>query len=245
MSANHLTNVIPAYNEGSRILRTLEAVAQFYRSMPYDFDVIVVNDGSTDNTMKIVETFCESNPEFRAAGYPINQGKGAAVKVGMMQATGELILFMDADLATPLEETDKLVSAIESGADIAIGSRPLKESNLEIRQPWYREQLGRLFNFAVQSLSIRGIKDTQCGFKIFKKHAAHDIFSRTKLNRFGFDFEALMTGRDLGYKIAEIPIRWSHQEGSKVVLMRDGPQMIKDLIKLRLKGKKWRLTIRN
>jgi len=115
---------------------------------------------------------------------------------------------------------------------------------LEIRQPWYREMLGRAFNMAVQLLAIRGIKDTQCGFKLFRREVARDVFSRCKLDGFGYDFEALMIARDLGYRIDEIPIRWSHQEGSKVVLMRDGPRMIRDLVKLRLMGKSARLKPR-
>jgi dolichyl-phosphate beta-glucosyltransferase len=132
---------------------------------------------------------------------------------------------------------------MENGAPIAIGSRPLKDSALEIRQPWYREQLGRAFNRAVQLLCVKGIDDTQCGFKMFTAEVAEDIFKRCKLDGFGFDFEAMMIARDLGYEIAEVPIRWRHQEGSKVVLMRDGPRMIRDLFKLRLQGKSGRLEL--
>jgi dolichyl-phosphate beta-glucosyltransferase len=160
----------------------------------------------------------------------------------MLAATGDLVLFCDADLATPQEETEKLLRAMEAGADVAIGSRPMADSSLEIRQPWHREMLGRIFNRAVQLLAVKGIDDTQCGFKIFTRKAAQDVFKRCKLNGFSFDFEALLVARDLGYKIAEVPIRWRHQEGSKVVLMRDGPRMLRDLVKLRMKSKKARLS---
>ena len=148
-----------------------------------------------------------------------------------MEGGGDWLLLCDADLAAPIEEVEKLFAA---GKPIAIGSRPLKESDLEVRQPWWREFAGRMFNFAVQALSIRGIKDTQCGFKLFSRDAAKDIFPRCRFDGFSYDFEALMIGRKLGYEIAEVPIRWSHQEGSKVRLVRDGFRMLRDLIALRL-----------
>ena len=133
---------------------------------------------------------------------------------------------------------------MKAGADIAIGSRPLKDSQLDKHQPLYREMFGRLSNKIIQLLAVKGIKDTQCGFKLFTKKAAQDIFSRCKLNEFGFDFECLMVARDLGYRIDEVPIRWLDQEGSKVVLMRDGPRALRDLLKIRLAGRKGRLKPR-
>lgn len=167
--------------------------------------------------------------------YQPNRGKGYAVRKGILEVSGEIVLFCDADLATPQEETAKLLAHIERGAKVAIGSRPLQESRLEKRQPLYRELLGRGFNMAVQMLAVKGIKDTQCGFKMFTQDAAREIFSRCTLDGFSFDFEALMIARDLGYEIAEVPIRWSHVEGSKVVLLRDGPRMLRDLVKLRMR----------
>jgi dolichyl-phosphate beta-glucosyltransferase len=161
----------------------------------------------------------------------------------MLNIEADNLLFSDADLAAPIEELAKLESAINSTTPIAIGSRPLKDSKLEIRQPWYREMLGRAFNKAVQILAIKGIDDTQCGFKLFTNDVAKDIFRRCKLDGFGFDFESLIIARDLGYNIAEVPIRWSHQEGSKVVLLRDGPRMLRDLIKIRMMGKTRRLQV--
>lgn len=243
-SWSHLSVVVPAYNEEERLPRTLDRLKEYYDAQPYDYDVAVVSDGSKDRTADIAHEFARSNGRFRLISYPDNQGKGYAVRKGMLEATGDLILFCDADLATPQEETEKLLERMNQGADVAIGSRPLQASNLEVRQPWYREMLVRSFNMAVQTIGIRGIDDTQCGFKMFTAAANKDIFSRCKLNGFGFDFEALMVARDLGYRIDEVPIRWRHQEGSKVVLMRDGPRMLRDLLKLRMMGKTRRLEKR-
>jgi dolichyl-phosphate beta-glucosyltransferase len=241
LSVPHLSVVVPAYNEEVRIGPSLERLAEYYGDQSYDWDVTIVSDGSTDRTNAIVQEFAASNAKFKLLAYSPNRGKGYAVRRGILEASGEWILFCDADLATPQEETEKLITHMQQGADIAIGSRPLKESNLEVRQPRLREFLGRCFNRAVQLLAIKGIDDTQCGFKMFNRKAAQDVFSRCRLDGFSFDFEALMIARDLGYRIDEVPIRWSHQEGSKVVLMRDGPRMLRDLVKLRLKGKRARL----
>lgn len=241
MSLPHLSVVVPAYNEDARIRPSLERLAEYYGEQEYPWDVTIVSDGSKDQTNAIVEEFVKGHPKFRLLAYTPNRGKGYAVRKGILEAPGEWILFCDADLATPQEETEKLLKHMQDGADVAIGSRPLRDSKLEVRQPWYREFLGRCFNKAVQTLAIKGIDDTQCGFKMFTRTAAQDIFARCKLDGFSFDFEALMIARDLGYRIDEIPIRWAHQEGSKVVLLRDGPRMLRDLVKLRLKGKKARL----
>ena len=241
MASPHLSVVVPAYNEEDRLPRTLARLDEYYRAQPYAWDVTVVSDGSTDRTEAVVREFAEAHPGFRLLAYAPNRGKGHAVRVGMLQAEGERVLFCDADLATPQEETAKLMARLDDGADVAIGSRPLAESRLEVRQPWYRELLGRLFNKAVQLLAVRGIDDTQCGFKLFTRPVAQETFRRCKLDGFSFDLEALMIARDLGLRIDEVPVRWSHQEGSKVVLLRDGPRMLRDLVGLRLQGKPGRL----
>lgn len=240
----HLSVVVPAYNEEARLPRTLARLHEYYEEQPYTFDVTVISDGSTDGTDRLVEDFGATHPKFRLIGYYPNHGKGYAVRTGILAAQGDLILFCDADLATPQEETEKLLAHMQDGADIAIGSRPLKESSLEKHQPFLREMFGRTANKFIQLLAVRGIKDTQCGFKMFTRAAADDIFRRCKIDEFGFDFECLMIGRDLGYRIDEVPIRWLDQEGSKVVLMRDGPRALRDLVKIRLAGRKRRLEIR-
>ena len=241
MGTFHLSVVVPAYNEEERLPRTLARLEEYYRAQPYSWDVTVVSDGSTDGTARVVEAFARDHSGFRLVASTPNRGKGYVVRRGMLEARGDYVLFCDADLATPQEETEKLLAHVHEGAPIAIGSRPLAESVLEKRQPLYRELLGRTFNKAVQLLGIRGIDDTQCGFKVFAREAAQDVFHRCKLDGFSFDLGALMIARDLGYRIDEVPIRWNHQEGSKVVLLRDGPRMLRDLVRLRLLGKNGRI----
>lgn len=226
-----LAVIVPAYNEEPRLERSLHRLREYLSEQSYEWEVVVVDDGSTDDTAEIARCVGEAEGRVRLISYMPNRGKGAAVRTGMLDAEADWLLLCDADLAAPIEEVEKLFAA---GKPIAIGSRPLRESRLEVRQPWWREFAGRSFNFAVQVLSIRGIKDTQCGFKLFSSKAARDIFARCRFDGFSYDFEALMVGRALGYEIAEVPIRWSHQEGSKVRLIRDGMRMLRDLVKLRL-----------
>lgn len=242
MAAPRLSVVVPAFNEEERLPRTLARLDEYYRAQPYAWDVTVVSDGSTDGTERVAREFADGHPGFSVLAYSPNRGKGHAVRTGMLRAMGERVLFCDADLATPQEETERLMARLDDGADVAIGSRPLAESTLEVRQPWYRELLGRLFNKTVQLLAVRGIDDTQCGFKLFTRDAAQDVFRRCALDGFSFDIEALLVARDLGLRIDEVPVRWRHQEGSKVVLLRDGPRMLRDLVRLRLKGRKRRLA---
>lgn len=244
LSEPFLAVIIPAYNEETRMLPTLLRISDYMRNQTYSWTVVVVSDGSVDTTESIVQEFTLDHPEFSLIANRPNLGKGSAVRTGMLQTEGEWLLFSDADLAAPIEEIEKLLPHLCDSTPIAIGSRPLKESKLEIRQPFYREWAGRSFNFLVQLLGIHGIKDTQCGFKVFRADVAREVFSRCKIDGFGFDFEALMIAKDLGYNIAEVPIRWAHQEGSKVRLLRDGTRMILELIKLRLVGKKRRLERR-
>lgn len=233
--------IIPAYNEASRIQPTLERVREYLSEQSYTWTVTVVSDGSRDETNALVKAFAEKDDRFRLIESVPNRGKGFVVRRGMIECEGEWKLFSDADLAAPIEEIEKLWPAVEN-APIAIGSRPLRESRLEKRQPLYREMLGRLANKLIQALAVPGIQDTQCGFKLFRADVAVDVFGRCKLNGFSFDFESLMIARDLGYEIAEVPIRWSHQEGSKVVMWRDVPKSLRDLVKLRLIGKSRRLA---
>lgn len=218
-------------------------MAAYLDGQTYSWDMTVVSDGSKDKTDEIVQAFAAKRPNARLIAYKPNRGKGNAVRVGMLAAEGERILFMDADLATPPEETVKVMTHLDQGADVAIGSRPLKESSLEKRQPFYREAFGRMSNIMVQAIGVRGIKDTQCGFKLFTNKAAKDIFPRCKMTGFSFDMEVLMIARDLGLRIDEVPIRWADQEGSKVVLWRDAPKALMDLVRMRMMGKKGRLAM--
>ncbi len=228
----YLSVIIPAYNEEDRLPETLEATVAYFKSkFSGDFEVLVVDDGSTDGTADAARRFDKNDPGIvRVLNYDGNRGKGYAVRYGMLRGTGEWKLFCDADLATPVEEYDVITSAMtKGGAAIGIGSRPLKQSRLLVRQPLWRECLGRSFNKVVQ-LAVPGIDDTQCGFKIFSAAAAKEVFSRCRLDGFAFDVESLYIARKLGYRIAEVPIRWSHKEGSKVNMLRDGTRMLADLL---------------
>jgi dolichyl-phosphate beta-glucosyltransferase len=236
----YLSVVVPAYNEAARILPTLERLREYFEGQPYRWSVTVVSDGSTDGTDTLAMDFARANQLFAVVAYTPNRGKGYAVRRGMLTADGDLILFTDADLAAPIEELEKLLKHIDR-VPVAIGSRPLAESWLERRQPLYRELLGRLGNKLIQLLGVPGIYDTQCGFKLFRRAAAREIFRRVKLKGYSFDFESLMIARDLGLEVVEVPIRWAHQEGSKVALWRDAPRAVIDLLWLRLIGRRGRL----
>ncbi len=228
--------IIPAYNEAVRLPATLSATADYFAGRGEAFEVLVVDDGSTDETAAAVGAFAAARPELavQCLSYGGNRGKGYAVRYGMLRAGGERRLFCDADLATPAEEYEVVLRAMTAqNAPIGIGSRPLRASQLLVHQPWYREQLGRGFNAAVQLLAVPGIKDTQCGFKIFTADAAEAVFSRCRVDGFAFDSEALFIARRLGFQIAEVPISWSHKDGSKVSMVRDGLRMLADLSRIR------------
>ncbi|HXG23504.1 MAG TPA: dolichyl-phosphate beta-glucosyltransferase [Chthonomonadales bacterium] len=229
----YLSVVVPAFNEEARIGASLKKMLAYFDGRGYEYDILVVDDGSTDGTREIVEAAIQEHPNLRILHYDGNRGKGYAVRYGMLQATGNFVLFSDADLATPIEEEQKLFDAIRQGADIAIGSRDIPGSKLERRQSILREMGGKLFNRCVQWIAVPGIRDTQCGFKLFTRAAAHNIFSRCEIDNFSFDVEVLYLGRLLGYKIVEVPVRWAHQEGSKVRFLRDGLRMLRTLCCIR------------
>lgn len=232
-----LSVVVPAYNEAARLLRTLDSTAHYLEQRNTLYELLIVDDGSADNTGETARTWACARPNVQVLGYATNRGKGYAVRHGVLRAHGDRILFMDADLATPIEELPKLEAALSQAA-VAIGSRPLRESRLLVRQPWYRELAGRLFNKGVQLIATPGIQDTQCGFKLLEREAARQIFSRCVLNGFSFDVEALFLARRLGYRIAEVPVDWSHQEGSaafasKTAFLARGLGMVRDLVRIR------------
>lgn len=229
----YLSVVIPAYNEEARITDTLLRIVEHLDSQSYSFEIIVVDDGSADNTLCAVQKFAKTHPSIKAIHYKPNRGKGYAVRVGVLAASGEYILFSDADLATPIEELDAFWKYISAGADVVIASRPLKESRLVQRQPFYREWAGRGFNYVVRAFAVRGIHDTQCGFKLFRRDVAKRVFSLCTLEGFSFDIEVLHLVQRLGYSIVEAPVNWYHREGSKVKLLRDGMRMVTDIVRLR------------
>lgn len=228
-----LSVIVPAYNEQERIGATLERMVAYLEARGESFEILVASDGSSDDTHAIVEAIAESRPSVRLLSYSPNRGKGYAVRVGMLAAKGERLLFSDADLATPIEELEKLTEALDNGSDVAIGSRDTAGSQLLRRQSFVREMGGRFFNKLVQLLAVPGIHDTQCGFKLFTRRAMQGVFPRCQIDHFAFDVEVLFLARKQGFKISEIPVRWAHQEGSKVRFVRDATRMLITLFRIR------------
>ena len=232
--------VIPAYNESARLGGTLEKVLGYVQAQHWDAEVIVVNDGSRDNTAEIVRQFMEKNPVLRLVENPGNRGKGYSVRNGMLNARGRVLLFSDADLSSPIEEAPKLFKALEDGADIAIGSRWLRAEMQTQRQPLHRQLFGRIFNLLLRLTLGLKFKDTQCGFKAFKQPAAKAIFPMQKIERWGFDPEILFLARKFGYRVAEVPVRWGHSGGARINPIVDGARMFQEMLHIRwndLKGK--------
>lgn len=220
--------VIPAFNEEKRIEASLREVALFLPKHFQDWEVIVVDDGSADRTADIVRRFEHKSPNSHLTleALPENMGKGAAVKHGVMQAKGNVILFMDADLSTPLTEIAKVMAALEQGADVAIGSRGQPDSNIVQHQPFYRETMGKIFNRIVRWLVMDGIRDTQCGFKAFRHQAAKEIFSRVETSHFGFDVEVLLWAKKLGFSVKEVGVTWINSPNSRVSPIKDALKML-------------------
>ncbi|MBI5777277.1 MAG: glycosyltransferase family 2 protein [Nitrospirae bacterium] len=230
-----LSVVIPAYNEARRILPYLQAITAYLSRRGLSYEILVVDDGSEDDTAMLVERTGAQYSHVRLIRLPRNSGKGAAVRAGMQAAQGELQLFTDADGATPIQELERLEAAMKNGADLAIGSRTLasRDSRYRVRARLHRTLLGNLFNRIVRLLGIRDINDTQCGFKLFRKSVAQDLFSVARIDGYGFDLELLYVAQRRGYRIAEVPINWTDQPGSKVRVLRDGLAMICEMLVVR------------
>lgn len=224
-----LSVVIPAYNEQERLGATLARITSWLAERGGAWEVIVVDDGSRDRTREVA-----AEAGVRVIALPQNRGKGAAVRAGMLAANGERILFSDADLATPVEELDALSAQLDRGADIAIASRAIAGARVVAKQHPIREYMGRTFNVIVRMLHLGGIKDTQCGFKLFTRAAARDLFGRATLDGFAFDVEILWLARGR-YRIAEVPVVWRHVEESKVSPGSDAMRMLLDVVKLRIR----------
>ena len=233
MASPHLSIVIPAYNEAARIERTLLRVLQCVREHQWDAEVLVVDDGSTDETAAIVRNYMQTAPELLLIQNPGNRGKGYSVRNGLLQATGEIVMFTDADLSAPMEEAERLLAAIQDGADVAIGSRWLDRSRQTRHQPLYRRFFGRCFNGLTRAVMGLPYVDTQCGFKAFRYKAAQVIFRLQRVERWGFDPEILFIARKLGFKVAEVAVSWGHDERSKISYLRDGSRMLQDMATIR------------
>ncbi len=235
----YLSVIIPAYREATRITPTLEKVVAYLGAAPYDSEVLVIDDGSPDDTIVVVQRFITttvlpSNVSLRLIALDSNLGKGGAVRKGMLEATGKIRIFTDADLSTPIKEVEKVFTAIETeGYDIAIGSRALEKELIKVHQPWYRETMGRFFNLLVQLMVFRGIKDTQCGFKGFTAKAAEKVFSAQKVMGFSFDVDILFLAKKFGYKIKEVPVEWYNDERTTVGALSDSSKMFFELLRIK------------
>lgn len=229
----HLSIVIPAYNEKARIESTLEGVLRCVEARRWDAEVLVVDDGSTDETAEIVQRWMETNKRLHLIKNPGNRGKGYSVRNGLLQAAGDIVMFTDADLSAPIEEAERLFAALDAGADVAIGSRWLDRQKQTIHQPLYRRFFGRCYNRLTRTVMGLPFKDTQCGFKAFRREAAQTIFRLQTIERWGFDPEILFIARKLKYRIAEVPVTWGHDERSRMSYLRDGMQMLKEMAQIR------------
>ncbi len=228
-----LSVVIPAYNEAARLPATLDAIVAYLRNGGAPFEVVVVDDGSLDGTAEVVRARAATDPGIRLVRSESNHGKGYAVRAGLLEARGDLWLFSDADLATPIEEVEKLRTAIDRGADLVLASRALPESVLPVPQSLRRRVLGRCFNAAVRvSLGIP-YRDTQCGFKLMRAGALRGVVERLETHHFGFDFELVYRAHRRGLRIAEVGVVWRDQAGSKVRVWRDGFIMLASLRRIR------------
>lgn len=225
--------VIPAYNETARIERALSSVSGCIRSRGWDAEVLVVDDGSTDDTADLVESWGRGHPEVRLIRNERNRGKGYSVRNGMLRAAGEIVMFTDADLSSPIEEAERLFAAIEAGADIAIGSRWLIGRRIVHKQPLYRRVFGRCFNALTRTIMRLPFADTQCGFKAFRHEAAQLVFGLQRIERWGFDPEILFIAIKRGLRIAEVSVTWGHDERSRISYLRDGMQMLIELVYVR------------
>lgn len=229
-----LSIVIPAYNEERRLPQTLDSIFTYLQGRPYRAEVIVVDDGSSDGTAELVNAAREKYPGLRLLSNDGNRGKGFSVRHGMLDARGEIALFSDADLSTPIDETGKLLASIqEQGYDAAIGSRAVDRSLIQVHQSMLREQAGIFFNRMVRWIMGIQFSDTQCGFKAFRRERTRIIFEQQRIERFGFDPEILFLAQRNGLRVAEVPVRWSHDAATKVNVATDGIRMFLELLLIR------------
>ncbi len=239
--ANTLSVVIPAYNEAERLQKTLRAVVDYLRQNYKDAELIVVDDGSSDNTAAIARDIFGHASGVRTSviSYKSNLGKGRAVRLGLLAARGEVALFSDADLSTPITEAPKLVEPIEKGEfDVTFGSRALDRKLIGVHQPWRREQGGRFFNLVVRLATGLPFWDTQCGFKAFRMSVFRPLVEAATIDRFGFDVELLYLAHRAGLRMKEIPVRWDHNEGSKLNLAGDSFKALNEVALIRQQARR-------
>ncbi len=225
--------VIPAYNEERRLGATIARVSEYFRAGDREYEIIVVDDGSRDATARLTTELAHLHPHCRLISLGRNMGKGAAVRHGVAGSRGDLVLFTDADLSTPIEEVESLEKAILNGSDIAVGSRALPGSRIEVHQPRLRELMGKTYNLLIRATLMSGIHDTQCGFKLFRGTVARELFALAMIDDFGFDVEILYLAGLRGYRITEVPVRWINSPASRVMVFSDSAGMLYDLLRVR------------
>lgn len=230
--APQLSVIFPCYNEERRLGPSLRAALEYLEKQSYTYEVLIVDDGSSDRTVKVAHQAAEGNPNVVYLHYEPNQGKGHAVRYGAGSARGQWVLFSDADLSTPLEELEKFLPFLQQGYDVVIGSRALRESELVVHQPWLRERAGRAMNWLIRQLSGMKYADTQCGFKLFSRRAVDGIFPLLQTKRWMFDVEILIIAEKRGYRVREQPVRWHNKDDSRVKLSHL-PNIFRELFKIR------------
>jgi dolichyl-phosphate beta-glucosyltransferase len=230
-----LSIVIPAYNEEQRLPRTIEQIERYLDGRRLDYELIIVDDGSSDGTRQVMDAAAQRNGKIRLEALPANRGKGRALATGVGVAKGDEVLVTDADLSTPIEELEKLEAALKAGAGVAIGSRAVKGSQIEIPQPIYRVLMGKVFNLIVQVVLLPGVWDTQCGFKLFRADVAHPVFAALTTDGFGYDPEVLYLAKRSGVTIAEVPVVWRHSAPTKVLPIRSSIDMFKHVVRVKFK----------
>lgn len=228
-----LSVVVPCFNEDQRLPRTVETIEGFLNARHIDHELILVDDGSADGTRQVMDAAAARHPSVHIEALDRNRGKGRALAVGVAAAKGDEILLTDADLSTPIEELDKLQGALDGGAGVAIASRAVRGSRVELSQPVYRVLMGKAFNLIVQAVLLPGIWDTQCGFKLFRADVAKRVFAGLSTDGFGYDPEVLYRARRQGVKIAEVPVVWRNSAETKVSPLRSSIDMFKHVIRVR------------
>jgi dolichyl-phosphate beta-glucosyltransferase len=232
-SAAVLSVVVPCYNEEQRLPHSIELIERYLDDRKTPYELILVDDGSVDGTRQVMDAAAERHAGVRIEALPHNRGKGRALAAGVEVAKGDEILVTDADLSTPIEELDKLQAALQNGAGIAIGSRAMRASRVEVSQPLYRVLMGKGFNLIVQAVLLPGIWDTQCGFKLFRGEVGHSVFAHLITDGFGYDPEVLYRARKQGVKIVEVPVVWRNSTPTKVSPIRSSLDMLRHVIRLR------------
>ena len=233
--APELSIVVPCYNEEERLPRTIEQIERYLEGKDLSYELILVDDGSTDGTRLIMDAAAERNRFVRLEALPRNRGKGRALAEGVAVARGSRILVTDADLSTPIEEIEKLRAEVDKGAGVAIASRAVRGSRVEISQPIYRVLMGKAFNLLVQAVLLPGIWDTQCGFKLFRADVAHDAFANLTTDGFGYDPEVLYRAKKRGVRIAEVPVVWRNSAPTKVSPIKSSLDMFKHVVRVRFR----------